>query len=369
MSVHQTKDGRWYVSYRDKYGSQHKIYTGRGLPAKREAEAIDYQIKAAKKRGEEIERQAGKIYLDELARLYLEDREAVCSESYIYDMRRLLNNHILPKCSHCPADDLTYEDIMKAMEVFRSRSIATRNRYMGYLRALFNWGIKHDFISKTPLKAWSKAKEPKIKVRLTAEDLAKIMQYAPPHLKWAIEVEWNLGTRPGHSELFSLKWENVDFENNQVWVYASKTKTWRVIPITGHFRQRLLEMKKAARTEYIIEYRGRPVKQLRHSFKTACKKAGINYRVRMYDIRHLFASLILAGGGDLAAVSALLGHQDIATTQKAYYELLRGEKERAISLLPRLGETVPGGHDRKEEDEEMNYGGGKVVQNSNNSKA
>ncbi len=120
-------------------------------------------------------------------------------------------------------------------------------------------------------------------------------------------------------------------------------------------------MKKAARAEYIIEYNGRPVKRLNRSFKTACKKAGINYRVRMYDIRHLFASIILAGGGDLAAVSALLGHQDIATTQKVYYELLKGEKESAISLLPRLGETSPGGHDREEKNEEMDYGGGKVV--------
>jgi len=43
---------------------------------------------------------------------------------------------------------------------------------------------------------------------------------------------------------------------------------------------------------------------------------------------------MLADDADLAAVSALLGHQSIQTTQQAYHELLKGEKERAVGLLP-----------------------------------
>ena len=59
----------------------------------------------------------------------------------------------------------------------------------------------------------------------------------------------------------------------------------------------------------------------------------------MYDIRHLFASVMLAGGADLAAVSILMGHSSTQMTANVYYELLEGEKKRAISLLLSLYEV------------------------------
>ena len=86
------------------------------------------------------------------------------------------------------------------------------------------------------------------------------------------------------------------------------------------------------------------MKKFRRSFHTACNRAGISYPVRMYDIRHLFASTLLTGGADLAAVSKLLGHSTIQMTTNVYYNLQRGEKERAVSLLPSLH-----GEDKKPE--------------------
>jgi site-specific recombinase XerD len=47
----------------------------------------------------------------------------------------------------------------------------------------------------------------------------------------------------------------------------------------------------------------------------------------MYDLRHLFASVKLSGGADLAAVSKLLGHSNAQQTTNTYYELLKGEKQ------------------------------------------
>lgn len=80
------------------------------------------------------------------------------------------------------------------------------------------------------------------------------------------------------------------------------------------------------------------MKKLRRSFSTACKRAGIAYPCRMYDVRHLFASVMLSGGADLAAVSKILGHSSTQMTANVYYELLKGEKERAVSLLPSIVE-------------------------------
>lgn len=337
MSIHQRGKGNYYVKYRDSAGVSKTKSFGKDKLA---AEAFEEHLAADRKlniRPQHVTR--SEIFLNHLAQLYLDDRRANGkSEKYAKELAHLLNEHIFKLIPFKPVDELTYIDMMAIAKHYKDREQATRNRYLGYLRAIFKWGIRHDITKNNPLKGWSKEDEPKKEVQLTVEDLKKIMSHAAPHLKWAIEVEWNIGTRPGPSELLSIQWKNIDFEKGEISVYATKTKKWRHIPISDEFRSKLLKQKAIAKTDYVVEYHGEPMKKFRRSFGTACEKAGITYPCRMYDVRHLFATIMLNGGADLAAVSKLLGHSDIQTTTTFYYELQRGEKERAIGLLPSLSE-------------------------------
>ena len=87
---------------------------------------------------------------------------------------------------------------------------------------------------------------------------------------------------------------------------------------------------------FVIEYMGRGLTTIRKSFKNACKRAGITYPTRMYDLRHLFATTLLNKGADLAAVSKMMGHSTVKLTADTYYHYMSGEKERAVRLLPGL---------------------------------
>ena len=79
-------------------------------------------------------------------------------------------------------------------------------------------------------------------------------------------------------------------------VYASKTQTTRVIPLTSQFADKLREMEAESVSGYVIEYQGKPVTRMNKAYQAACVRAGIKVPIRMYDLRHLFATTMLSKG-------------------------------------------------------------------------
>jgi integrase len=88
--------------------------------------------------------------------------------------------------------------------------------------------------------------------------------------------------------------------------------------------------------EHLTEYKGRPTKQLHRSLKTAASRAGISHSVCVYDMRHLFASLLLSKGADLEAVCKIPVHTSTKMTADQYYHDLYGQKRWAVELAPEL---------------------------------
>ncbi len=345
MPVKQTPDGRYYVQYRvPSKTSPVKEYFGRGKDAKRSAEIREAEINLAKTRHQMIVRPSG-MYLDELAQHYLDYcKTKGKSERYRKDILLLLNNHLLPMLSHKPVDRLDFEDMMQVAEKYADRSQATRNRYFDYMKAIFRFGIDQELTTNNPLRRWKKEKEPRRKVLLTPEDLRRIYDHAAPHLQWAIEVCWNIGTRPGETELLSLRWSDIDFENSTIRVRGTKTATSdRLVHFNPEFRARLLAMRQKASTDYLVEYRGQPMRKIRNSFRTACRRAGITYDVRPYDIRHLNITIQLAGGADIKSVSERAGHADIKTTLEVYYHCRDEQKAEAATKIKPLFQPLPQG--------------------------
>lgn len=338
MSVHQKKTGTWFVQYRVSGERIPRREYFPGPDGERKARIRDAEVKLLKARGQEpVDR--SNVYLDTLAQAYVQEcKLRGASAKWLYGFALLLNNYILPALTAKPIDAITYGDVLDFVErAWGQRTLATRQRYLGYLKALFRFGVEHGYTTNNALAKWRKTKERKRDLRLTLQDLEKLMAHAAPHLAWAIEVEWELGTRPGPSELFSLRWDDVDFDACRVHVRGTKTvEADRLLPITPAFRDRLAVVREASASDYVISYKGKPVKRMQTAVQGAATRAGLAYAVRLYDIRHLVASSMLAGGADLAAVSKMLGHSSITTTQQHYYHLLQGEMARAIRVRPAL---------------------------------
>lgn len=371
MGIYQ-RDERWMV-YWNHNGKRHDKSFGRGDLAQAKAQYFDRAVQEALAKGlpvpdpqsvtaavqvaqtgsttdtptsQVLGQQPSGMLLSDLGSKYLAHMQASGrTEKHIRNIEHLVNHVFIPVLGDKPVNTLTYQDDMVPFIIHfqgvssrtgKVRSQYTVNKYCDYLSFIFNFGIDNGFTSVNPLKTWKKPKVQPWDMKLTLDDAKKIMANAEPHLKWAMEVCFNLGTRPGESELLSLRWEDVDFKAGTVRIYASKTKTYRTVPINPEFLKRLEKEQAESQTGYVIEYMGRKLTTIRKAFKNACKRAGITYPTRMYDLRHLFATTLLRKGADLAAVSKMMGHATVKMTADTYYHYMEGEKERAVRLLPEL---------------------------------
>jgi integrase len=327
------------VSWRDENGKQHNKVTGKGRAGQRDANDLDKDIKAKKRVGlEPTPARAGHPYLDDIAQAFIDAKKAEGKKaSWLKPFASMVQANFYENHCQRPAKDLTYSEIVNVIAInYSDKSPTTRSRYLSYLKIMFRFAVDHGYLEKNPLALWKKPKEKPRRSMLTISDLGKIMDKAPPHLRWAMELAFNLGVRTGESELLALTWANVDFESGLIRVYATKTNTWRNVHVSDAFLARLKQMKEQALTDHLVEYRGKPVVCLRRSFRTACKLAKITYDVILYDIRHLYATTLLSRGGDLVAVSKQMGHSSTVMTANVYYQEMAGERKRAVELLPQL---------------------------------
>jgi len=366
MGVYQ-RNGRWMVYYWHN-GKRHDRSFGRGDDAYDSAIEFDESFKTARDSGVLIEfhdssaenndsanivkasipaeNVATGIRLLDLTKKFVEHLKASGrSEVHIHNIELHVMKQFLPVLGDKVVDSMTYaDDILPFIRHFqgissrtgRVRSQTTINRYTDYLNSVFSFGIEMGLTKTNPMKGRKKSKERPREVQISVDDVKRIMAVADDHVSWAMEVCFNLGLRPGRSELFAIRYEQISWESNSIKVYASKTQTYRTIPFSDSFAARLKEMEGKSQSGYVVEYQGKPVTRMNKAFQAACARAGITVPTRMYDLRHLFATTMLSKGADLAAVSKLMGHSRVTMTADTYYQYLQGEKERAVNLLPQL---------------------------------
>lgn len=74
-----------------------------------------------------------------------------------------------------------------------------------------------------------------------------------------------------------------------------------------------------------------PLQELKRSFKTACRKIGIE-DLRFHDLRHIFASRLIEQGIDIITVKELLGHSSVRVTERYTHSSIP-QKELAVKAL------------------------------------
>lgn len=121
------------------------------------------------------------------------------------------------------------------------------------------------------------------------------------------------------SEVTNLKITDVDMDRKMVHIRESKCKKDRYVPIselTLRGIRKYIDASSPKEWLFNGKVRGNQlsVEGVRHAFRSAIKKAGINKEACVHTLRHSYATHLLEMGLDLLSISKQLGHQDITTT-------------------------------------------------------
>jgi len=85
---------------------------------------------------------------------------------------------------------------------------------------------------------------------------------------------------------------------------------------------------------------------LQRGFYPALRRAGLR-KIRFHDLRHTYASLMLANGEDIVRVSGLLGHANPTITLNVYSHMLPREHYGSTDRLAQLVYGDSGGPEPK----------------------
>ena len=141
--------------------------------------------------------------------------------------------------------------------------------------------------------------------------------------KAIIEVLFSCGLRV--SELVSLKLSDIFEEEKFVRVLGKGNKE-RLVPISPkaiqelhywYIDRNLMKIKPGEEDYVFLNRRGAHLTRtmILIMIKQTAKDAGIQKTISPHTLRHSFATALLKGGADLRAIQAMLGHEDIGTTE------------------------------------------------------
>lgn len=170
----------------------------------------------------------------------------------------------------------------------------------------------------------------------TPQEIRQILAICPSE-GWRLVVL--LGARAGlrRGEMAQLKWQDVDFENRQLYIEPNKTENGRYVPMVADLYTALETAQKHAKSEYVImvgSADSRGSKDFITTYYSHFTRT-LPFKCYLHKLRHTFASHLVQNGADLYHVSKLMGHGSIKMTE-IYAHLAPRAMADVIKLLPKI---------------------------------
>lgn len=322
-----------------------------------------------------------RMTVKDLYKEYYAKKQAELREQSLRGIKTYIENHVIPSLGNVKLSKLNKPLLQKWKAEINEKTVKDRGKKKLSLRtkqhiyrefkALLNYAVAMDYLSKNPLTAIGNFKE-----TMTFDSERGIDFYTPEEFRayikaarenaenssyleaWDFYVFFNIafytGLRKG--EIHALKWSDID--GNYLSVsrsIAQKLKgADRETPPKNKSSIRTIQMPKqlivvlnehkkrySAIKDFNDEFRicggTKPLRDstLDNKNKMFAKAAGIKH-IRIHDFRHSHASLLANEGINIQEIARRLGHSKIEITWNTYSHLYPREEERAVKVLENI---------------------------------
>ncbi|SNT06235.1 tyrosine-type recombinase/integrase [Antarctobacter heliothermus] len=318
----------------------------------------EWTVTAARERAKELRREIdeGRDPLGERSELreaprfsdmidrYLAEHVPHLAKTNGSDQRSMLTKLVAPHWGTKLVMDITPHDVAKLLNIIakgrarpskekpnnRARKLQgakptpiRANRVGEVLRKMFTLAIGWGWRTDNPAAAFKKRIENERERFLSQDEIGKLAEVldaaTDQRAAGIIRLCMLTGSRVG--EVRQARFEQFNLELGSWSKPAATTKQRKIhrIPISAEVaaivRQRQLLVPNGSPWLFPGDMPGQPVKEIRRFWINIQKDAKLP-EVRIHDLRHTFASLLVSGGASLEMIGKLLGHSQMQTTQR-----------------------------------------------------
>ena len=339
------KTGKWLIQYRytDWQGKRRKS-TKRGFATKREAEEWLRNFLITQKADFDMK-------FEDFWKMYCADMETRLREHTMRTKKYIVELKILPYFGNKRVNDITAADIRQWQnELIKMGYSPTYLKTINnQLSAIFNYAVRYYDLKSNPCaKAGSMGKSKAEEMDFwTGEEFRKfidsVMNKRLSYMAF-MTLYWT-GMRLG--ELLALNPKDVDLKKRTISITKSyqrlgkkdvitppKTpKSKRVITVPEFlaadikdYMDSLYELQENDRLFPITKY------YLEHEMQRGIKESGVK-RIRVHDLRHSHASMLIELGFSPLEIANRLGHEKVETTLNTYAHLYPNKQTKLAERL------------------------------------
>lgn len=256
-----------------------------------------------------------------------------------------VNSHFIPFFGEGRLADITLYDLEQyvALKIAQGLEVTTAHRHITTLKTIFKYAKKWDFIKVNPAAELRRPKARKKEMNfLSPAEIPQLLEHVHPNYFPVIFMAIFTGMRI--SELLAVTWADVNFEESYVSVNKQFYKGKFTILKTDAANRRIFMS--PALAQVLLDYKdqcpkndadlvfpaesGNPKERSRigkRGLTPAVRNAGINKHIRVHDLRHTFAALLISQKEPLEFVRQQMGHSSIRVTIDKYGHLIPEDYE------------------------------------------
>jgi integrase len=324
-----------------------------------EAVVAREEARSRVRRGERVS--PSRVRFADLAGEWIAGQTAVLRPGSLRSYRDALRCHVLPRFGHLRVDQIREDDVATLVAELTAQRLAgaTVANVLVPVGRTLDQAVRRGLISSNPVRRLERHERPRVVHRemrvLGREEIAALLEVAEEPYRTLFATGIFTGLRIG--ELLGLTWADVALQAGLVHVRRQIGQDGARVPLkTLKARRSVVLMPTLGRL--LREHRLRSARSLesdavfgrpdgtalmqatcRYQLRRAALKAGLSQnpeqpRLRLHDLRHTFASLLIAQGANVVFVSRQLAHASPNTTLGFYAHMFdRAEHAKRTSDL------------------------------------